>query len=84
MAEVSLKTMWKLSSGFAKLGQHHEADGCERRRRKADAGNLAKAQDNLGWMYRHGRGVPQDDAEAIKWFRRAVENGYPAAQTNLN
>ncbi len=23
-------------------------------------------------------------AEAIKWYRKAAEGGYPAAQTNLN
>jgi TPR repeat protein len=46
-------------------------------------GYLAKAQDNLGWMYKNGRGVVQDDVEAVKWFRKAAEQGYPAAQDNL-
>ncbi len=32
----------------------------------ADQGN-AGAQYNLGNMYENGRGVPQDDAEAVKW-----------------
>ncbi|HCN10096.1 MAG TPA: hypothetical protein DIT01_19390, partial [Lentisphaeria bacterium] len=27
--------------------------------------------------------VPQDDAEAVKWFRKAAEQGYPQAQYNL-
>ena len=26
-------------------------------------------------MYRDGEGVPQDGAEALRWFRRAVEQG---------
>jgi TPR repeat protein len=38
-------------------------------------GYLAKAQDNLGWMYKNGRGVVQDDVEAVKWFRKAAEHG---------
>ncbi len=40
----------------------------------AEQGN-AEAQFNLGGMYRQGRGVPQDDAEAMKWYRKAAEQG---------
>jgi len=29
---------------------------------------FADAQVNLGFMYHNGRGVPQDYAEAVKWF----------------
>ncbi len=43
----------------------------------------AKVQYNLGVMYATGRGVPQDDAEAAKWYRRAAEQGYASAQHNL-
>jgi len=28
----------------------------------------------LGEMYRCGEGVPQDDTEAIQWFRKAGQN----------
>jgi hypothetical protein len=31
---------------------------------RAEAGD-ADAQDNLGFMYEYGEGVPQDDAEAV-------------------
>jgi len=34
-------------------------------------------------MYRNGQGVPQDHAEALKWYRRAAEQGDAAAQYNL-
>ncbi len=43
----------------------------------------AKAQFNLGVMYSDGRGVPQNDAEAVKWFRLAAEQGDASAQYNL-
>ena len=43
----------------------------------------ADAQENLGRMYAYGVDVPQDDAEAVKWFRRAVEQGHVDAQFNL-
>ena len=35
----------------------------------------AIAQYDLALMYARGRGVPQDDAEAVKWLRRAVKQG---------
>jgi TPR repeat protein len=31
-------------------------------------------------MYVSGRGVPQDDAEAARWYRKAAEQGNAAAQ----
>ena len=34
-------------------------------------------------MFGEGLGVPQDYAEALKWFRRAAEQNDAAAQTNL-
>jgi hypothetical protein len=40
----------------------------------------ADAQTLLGIMYSEGRGVPQDDAAAAKWIRRAAEQGYADAQ----
>jgi clan AA aspartic protease (TIGR02281 family) len=34
-------------------------------------------------MYEFGRGVPKNDVEAVKWFRKAAEQGYAAGQTCL-
>ena len=33
--------------------------------------------------YDNGRGVPEDDAEAVRWYRLAAEQGEAAAQSNL-
>lgn len=41
------------------------------------------AQHHLAWLYLIGRGVPQNDEEAIRWFRKAAEQGDSDAQTNL-
>ncbi len=41
------------------------------------------AQINLGVMYSKGEGVPQDDAEALRWYRRAAEQGDADAQFGL-
>ena len=48
----------------------------------ADQGN-ADAQNNLGFMYLQGQGVPKNGAEAAKWFRLAADQGYASAQYNL-
>src|SRR5262245_41056432 len=38
----------------------------------------------VGFTYRTGAyGVPQNHAQAIKWLRRAAEQGHQAAQSNL-
>jgi len=51
-------------------------------RKSAEQGN-APEQSNLGVMYANGEGVPEDDAEAVKWFRKAAEQGHAEAQFNL-
>jgi hypothetical protein len=51
-------------------------------RAKAEQGD-AEAQYNLGLMYANGDGVPQDDAEAVRWLRLAADQGLSQAQFNL-
>jgi TPR repeat protein len=43
----------------------------------------AVAQYDLGLMYANGRGVSQDDKQAVKWFRLAAAKGVVAAQDSL-
>jgi len=43
----------------------------------------AFAQFNLGVMYENGEGVPENDAEAVKWYRKAADQGLADAQFNL-
>ena len=50
--------------------------GIERSRLRADA----RAQVDLGVCYKHGAGVAQDQAEAVRWYRLATEQGYAYAQ----
>jgi len=56
-----------------------EKDNVYRRAEKGEA----KAQFVLGLKYDTGKGVPQDYAEAAKWYRKAAEQGYAEAQFNL-
>jgi TPR repeat protein len=42
-----------------------------------------RAQYNLGVLYDKGFGVPQDFAEAIRWYRAAADQGHLDAQAYL-
>jgi TPR repeat protein len=48
-------------------------------RANAEAGD-AEDQYALGVMYDYGIGVPQDEAEAVRWYRLAADQGYADAQ----
>ena len=41
------------------------------------------AQYNLGACYKNGIGVEKDPAEAVKWYRKAADQGIAKAQYNL-
>ncbi len=43
----------------------------------------ADAQYNIGILYDLGRGVEQDKAKAVRWYRQAAIRGLAAAQFNL-
>ncbi len=45
----------------------------------AERGN-AYAQFHVGAMYTEGHGVPQDDARARNWYRKAANQGHLDAQ----
>ena len=56
-------------------------------RKKAEAGD-AKAQGRLGYWYATdqydtGEGALEDDKEAVKWYRKAAEQGVAMAQVHL-
>lgn len=55
----------------------------EKQFREAAERGEAEAQYHLALMYDGGKGVPQDDAEAMAWYRKAADQGYAPAQYNL-
>lgn len=65
--------------------QVHEHKLTEARRDcflRAEQGN-AEAEYELGIMYSHGRGLPLNFAEALRWYRKSAEQGYSGGQTGL-
>ena len=61
---------------------HAAEDDFDAVKKAAEQGD-ALSQYSLGFMYARGNGVPEDDAEAARWYRQATEQGHAAAQQNL-
>ncbi len=68
--------MHRLNGDFGKTKLDNGACGGE-------TVGVSGAQYNLGVMYDNGRGVLQDYAEAIRWYRLAADQGAATAQYNL-
>lgn len=55
---------------------------------RAIRGNAEQGQANaqfiLGLMYAEGRGLPKDEAEAVRWYRKAADQGDADARHNLS
>ena len=56
-----------------------EAQELKKNLKAAEQGH-ASGLHNLGVFYEYGYGVPQSDAEAVKWFRKAADQGDAGAQ----
>ena len=50
---------------------------------KAAAQGYATAQNNIGYLYLNGLGVPQSNDKAIEYFTKAAEQGHKGAKTEL-
>jgi len=48
----------------------------------AKQGDL-RAQSYVGYLYDNGKGVAEDDEQALYWYKTAAERGEPSAQGNL-
>ena len=50
---------------------------------KEAAANDAEAQYKLGRMYADGEGVAEDEAEAVKWYRKSAMQGHAWGQYKM-
>jgi TPR repeat protein len=71
-----------LEDGLAAAKRGEYAKALEIMRPLAEQGS-ALAQGYIGIMYRDGRGISQNDKEAVRWFRLAAEGGEMLSRTNL-
>ena len=74
--------LFLLVIGFSGGASGQDVPDFDETKRLAEQGDAA-AQNNLGFRYANGRGVPENNAEAVKWYRLAAEQGDATAQTNL-
>ncbi len=58
-----------------------DAEALKWYRKAAEQGN-ADAQNNLGFMYLNGYGVPQDNVQAHMWFNLAAAQGNEVGREN--
>lgn len=49
----------------------------------AEQNDSAESQFRLGLKYFHGEDISKDNAESVKWFRKAAERGHAGAQCAL-
>jgi TPR repeat protein len=68
--------------GLAAARSGNAAQALQLIRDAANQGD-ARAQFNLGEMYRQGQGVGADPAAAAGWYRKAADQGNPGAEFNL-
>jgi len=85
---LGLVLLWPvaLSAGLQESLEGHQRGGSAktvREWRSLAAAGDSNAQYNLGVIYDFGKGVPEDDAEAAKWYRLAAGQGDAMAQFNL-
>ena len=69
-------------SGLIPGARLHAQPAHDELRARAEEGE-PEAQVQLGFVYMSGRGVPQDDTEAARWFRLAAEQGDAEGQFHL-
>jgi len=50
---------------------------------RAAATGYPPAQNYLGYMYRHGHGVPQDLGRALSWYQKAAAQNHAGAMNNI-
>jgi TPR repeat protein len=70
------------AEGVAAYGKHDYALALKEIAPLARAGDAAAAY-LMGAMYYTGRGLAQDQEQAVAWFRKAAEQGHPDAQYAL-
>ena len=72
----------RFESGLASKDRGYYATALRAWLPMAEAGN-AEAQNNVGYMYEEGLGVPQNYLLAMNWYRQAADSGLAEAQHNM-
>ena len=79
---MNMKKSRQTTPGKSGLPDMPGQEGIERLLKQADEGNV-QAQCALGNIFYNGEGVRRNYCEALRWFRKAAEQGYDKAQNIL-
>lgn len=70
------------SGAWAQSTEATKPQSIDALRAQADKGD-AQAQATLGFYFEYGLFVPKDCSQALFWYRKAAEQGWPGAQMRL-
>jgi TPR repeat protein len=73
--DQAMRCLTRLLCVFALSSSVAFAQSLEETRKRAESGD-ARAQSAPGTMYYAGDGAPKDDAEAVKSWRKAADQGH--------
>jgi len=76
---VQAQTFEQLEAAYERKDYRTAFSGFKKLAEQGHAG----AQNNLGFMYADGQGVPKDEQQEVEWYRKAAEQGVAGAQYNL-
>ena len=79
---ISFAQQDRFESGLAAKDRGHYATALRAWLPIAESGN-SQAQNNVGYMYEEGLGVPQNYLLAMNWYRQAADNELAQAQHNM-
>ena len=80
MSKVTAQTE-ALEAGVQAMGRGHYATALRAFRNLAKTGD-AQAENNIGYLYERGLGVPQDYGMALKWYKLAASKALPEGEYN--
>src|SRR5258708_31696245 len=79
VSAISLAAICGVAIAWRRAEIRKDLEEC---RSEAERGD-AKAQDRLAMLYQQGKGVPQDNVEALKWLRKAAAQGDTRAKYGI-
>ena len=71
-----------LKAGIEAMDRGHYATALRAFRNLAKTGD-SQAENNIGYLYERGLGVPQDYGMALKWYKLSASKNLPEAQHNV-
>ena len=81
-SEIMKNLQGKIKNSTEVLNRGDYPTSFEKLKPLAEQGD-AKAQFNLGFLYRIGQGIQQDYHKAYHWYSLAAGQGYPEAQYKI-